>query len=261
MITFSIITCTYNASQYIERTLESVERQTYPHIEHLIIDGLSKDDTVVKAETYAQATTTHTVSISSERDKGLYDAMNKGIGKASGDFIVFLNAGDKFANDNILADIAKQTEGHDPLPGVIYGDTDIVNDEGKFLHRRRLSPPEHLEWRSFRHGMLVCHQSFYARTDIAKRTLYDLNYRFSADVDWCIRVMKEAERQRLTIHNAHLTLCSYLDGGMSVKNHRASLMERFRIMSCHYGLFSTILMHLWFVLRGLRHALRTHLPS
>ncbi len=261
MITFSIITCTYNASQYIERTLESVRRQTYPHIEHVIIDGLSKDDTVAKAETYAREAGTRTISIVSERDKGLYDAMNKGIRMASGDFIVFLNAGDKFANDNVLADIAEQTKCHDPLPGVIYGDTDIVNDEGKFLHRRRLTPPENLDWRSFRHGMLVCHQSFYARTDIAKRTTYDLRYRFSADVDWCIRIMKEAERQQLAIHDTHLTLCAYLDGGMSVKNHRASLMERFRIMSRHYGLFSTIFMHFWFAMRGLSHALRTHLPS
>lgn len=260
MITFSIITCTYNASQYIGRTLESVRRQTYPHIEHLIIDGLSKDNTVAKAQAYAQEGGTRTVSIVSERDKGLYDAMNKGIRMASGDYIIFLNAGDKFANDNTLADIARQTEAHSPLPGVIYGDTDIVNDEGTFLHRRRLTPPEHLNWRSFRRGMLVCHQSFYARTDIAKHIMYDLNYRLSADVDWCIRIMKEAERQQLALHNSHLTLCAYLDGGMSVKNHRASLMERFRIMSHHYGLFSTIIMHQWFVMRGVFHALLSHFP-
>ena len=90
MITFSIITCTYNASQYIGRTLESVRRQTYPHIEHLIIDGLSKDNTVAKAQAYAKDGGTRTVSIVSERDKGLYDAMNKGIRMASGDYIIFL---------------------------------------------------------------------------------------------------------------------------------------------------------------------------
>ena len=77
-----------------------------------------------------------------------------------------------------------------------------------------------------------------------------MKYRLSADVDWCIRVMKLAEQNKREIHNSHLTLCSYLDGGMSVKNHRASLIERFRVMQCHYGLFTAVWMHLWFVIRA-----------
>lgn len=250
MITFSIITCTYNASQYVERTLQSVFQQTYPHIEHLIIDGMSKDDTVEKVRKYADGQDVHGVEVICEKDKGLYDAMNKGILRAKGDYIIFLNAGDVFANATVLADVATQIEGAKELPGVVYGDTDVVDEDGHFLRKRRLSPPETLTWKSFRHGMLVCHQSFYARTDIAKRNLYDLKYRLSADVDWCIRVMKDAQKQKVALHNTHLTLCSYLDGGMSVKNHRASLKERFRIMATHYGLISTVLMHIWFVFRS-----------
>ena len=250
MLTFTIITCTYNASQYIDRTLDSVLRQTYPHIDHLIIDGLSKDDTMEKVKKYAEMKSPHSIRIICEKDNGLYDAMNKGIDLSVGHFLIFLNAGDTFASATTLADIAKQVEGMKELPAVIYGDTDIVNEAGEFIRKRRLAPPEHLNWKSFKHGMLVCHQSFYANTDICKHVHYDMKYRLSADVDWCIRVMKLAEQNKREIHNSHLTLCSYLDGGMSVKNHRASLIERLRVMQSHYGLFTAVWMHLWFVIRA-----------
>ena len=249
MIYFTIITCTYDASKYIDRTLESVQGQSYPHIEHFIIDGVSKDDTVKKAQTYAYDSH-YPVIVKSEPDKGLYDAMNKGIQLAKGNYIIFLNAGDVFHEEDTLTCIAEQLKGK-PLPGVIYGDTDIVDEEGNFIRKRRLAPPEKLSWKSFKQGMLVCHQSFYARTDIAKQVPYNLHYRYSADVDWCIRIMKEAEKQGLELWNTHKTLCSYLEGGMTEKSHRASLKERFMVMSDHYGMLTTILQHLWFVVRAI----------
>ena len=95
--------------------------------------------------------------------------------------------------------------------------------------------------------MLVCHQAFFARRD--RLVNYDLHYRFSADFDWCIRIMKQSK----TLHNTHLTLIDYLNEGMTTRNHKASLKERFRIMCKHYGYFSTILRHLWFALRLLLH--------
>lgn len=249
MINFTIITCTFNASKYIDRTLNSVRGQSYPHIEHFIIDGVSKDDTVKKAQTYAYDSR-YPVIVKSEPDKGLYDAMNKGIQLAKGDYIIFLNAGDEFAEEDTLTSVAEQLKG-EQLPGVIYGNTDIVDENGNFLRKRRLAPPEKLSWRSFKHGMLVCHQSFYAKTDIAQKVPYNLNYKLSADVDWCIRIMKEAEQQGLALWNTHMTLSSYLEGGMSVQSHRASLKERFNVMSDHYGKIATIGMHLWFVVRAI----------
>ena len=249
MIYFTIITCTYDASKYIDRTLASVQEQSYPHIEHFIIDGVSKDDTVKKAQTYAYDSH-YPVIVKSEPDKGLYDAMNKGIQLAKGNYIIFLNAGDVFHEEDTLTNIAEQLKDK-PLPGVIYGDTDIVDEEGNFIRKRRLAPPEKLSWKSFKQGMLVCHQSFYARTDIAKQVPYNLIYKYSADVDWCIRIMKEAEKQGLELWNTHKTLCSYLEGGMTEKSHRASLKERFMVMSDHYGMLTTILQHLWFVVRAI----------
>ncbi len=258
MLTFTIITCTYNAEHELQRTLDSVRTQTYAHVQHLIIDGLSTDSTVAMARAYADeckaAQSRHAVEVASEADKGLYDAMNKGLSRAKGDYLVFLNAGDTLADDTTLERIAMQVRGiaADELPAVIYGDTDIVDDNGNFLHRRRLQPPERLTWKSFLNGMLVCHQAFYARTDIARATPYNLHYRFSADVDWCIRVMKSGTEKHLPLHNTHITLCRYLDGGLTVKNHRTSLIERFRVMASHYGTARTVLAHLGFVLRSLR---------
>ncbi len=256
MIKFSIITCTYNASEVLQRTLDSVMSQTWGQIEHIIVDGASKDSTIAMTEAYrrrsAEDDTEHDIIIKSEPDRGLYDAMNKGLQLATGDYVVFLNAGDVLPTDetleNISNDVNERSDGR--LPAVLYGDTNIVDNNGELLRPRRLAPPDNLTWRSFKHGMLVCHQAFYVRTDIAKAEPYNLKYRFSADVDWCIRVMKHAEKEGLPLLRLPEVVVNYLDGGMTNKNHRASLNERFNVMSHHYGLMPTILMHIWFVARA-----------
>lgn len=246
-MTFSIITCTYNAASTLAYTLESVRRQTWDDVEHIIIDGVSSDETTDMIARYQQEEQRHKVTVICEPDHGLYDAMNKGLSLATGDYLVFINAGDGLHSDHTLADIAAQT-GHRKC-GVIYGDTAIIDSEGNSVGLRRLRPPKELSWKSFADGMLVCHQAFFANTDIAKRTPYALKYRLSADVDWCIRVMKEAEREHLPLHNTGEILCNYLEGGMSVQNHRASLLERFNIMRRHYGLLTTIYKHITFLFR------------
>ena len=248
----TIITVTYQAAAVLQRTLDSVSRQTYQDIEHLIIDGASKDDTVKMAKAY-QEKVPYPVIIQSEPDHGLYDAMNKGLHKATGDYLVFLNAGDTLHAEDTLSTLTSHLS---PLtshlsPAVIYGDTAIVDSEGKFLHLRRLRPPKQLTWRSFKQGMLVCHQAFYVRTDIAQQEDYDLRYRHSADVDWCIRVMKRAEEMRLPLVNTNTILADFMEGGNTTQNHRASLKERYQVMCHHYGKASTIVMHAWFLVRQL----------
>jgi hypothetical protein len=99
--------------------------------------------------------------------------------------------------------------------------------------------------------MLVCHQAFYARTDIAKNLQYDTRYRFSADVDWCIRVMRETERMGLPLYNIGIVVANYLDEGATTKNHKASLRERYLVMQRHYGVVQTFLLHCWFVVRAI----------
>ena len=250
----TIVTVTYNAASVLERTFRSVEAQAYPRIEHLIIDACSKDGTLSLVREYVErnAQPTHNIRILSEPDKGLYDAMNKAIGMAEGEYIVFLNAGDKLHSDNTIEEVVRALDWeHRGLnPAVLYGETDLVDDEGRFIRHRRLQAPEKLTARSFLSGMLVCHQSFYVRTDLARLHRYNLDYRFSADYDWCVRILKYAERRRLRIVNSHLILTDYLNEGLTTKNHRKSLKERFRIMAHHYGKFSAIGAHMWFVVRS-----------
>ena len=243
MLKITVVTITYNAAKVLQRTLDSVMQQTHRDVEHLIVDGASKDDTVELARRYQQQSDSsgngHSVVITSEPDRGIYDAMNKGLRQATGDYIVFMNAGDTFHAHDTLARIAQLCEAADELPAVVYGDTHIVDGEGRFLYRRRLTPPERL--------------SFYARRDVAQKTPYDLRYRFSADVDWCIRVMKEAAEKKLQLINSHEVVADYLEEGTTTQHHRASLRERFDVMRRHYGLPTTLLMHAWFIVRAAIH--------
>lgn len=235
---FSIITVTYNAGAVLEDTIQSVITQTYRNVEYIIVDGGSKDHTLDIINRYRE----HIHTLVSEPDKGLYDAMNKGIRLATGDYLCFLNAGDELHEDDTLQLMVHSITGTE-LPDVLYGETAIVDEEGHFLRMRRLSAPEDLNWKSFKDGMLVCHQAFFPRRELAEP--YDLRYRFSADFDWCIHIMKKSH----TLHNTHLTLIDYLSEGMTTRNHRASLHERFRIMCRHYGYLSTLARHAWFALR------------
>ena len=253
---FSIVTITYNAEKMLQRTLDSVRSQTYRDMEHLIVDGASTDGTLEMAREYEARAAGYEVRVVSEPDRGIYDAMNKGLRLAKGDYIVFMNAGDTFHNERTLERVwggiteLRNSETPELRPAVIYGDTDIVNSEGRFLRKRHLSVPDRLTWRSFRKGMLVCHQAFYARLDIARDIPYDLQYRHSADVDWCIRVMKEAERRHLPLRRVPGVVADFMDGGNTTQNHRASLKERFTVMRRHYGLFTTLTMHAWFIVRA-----------
>lgn len=277
MTRFTIITITYNAGKVVQRTLDSVLRQTYEGVDHILVDGASTDDTLKLLKAYKamhsprvrreagdgvspllRSGARHKVIIQSEPDDGIYDAMNKGLTQASGDYVLFLNAGDCLPQADTLEQIARRCHLNelptDELPAVLYGNTDIVDGEGRYLHPRRLQPPEKLTWRSFRHGMLVCHQAFYARTDIAKNLQYDTRYRYSADVDWCIRVMREAERTALPLININMVVACYTEEGATTRHHRKSLLERFDVMRRHYGLFTTLAMHLRFVVSAVRRS-------
>lgn len=264
---FTIATVTYNAAALIECTIESIEQQDYSAVEHIIIDGNSQDETLTLIQHYLErnsiAEHRHELIVRSEPDEGLYDAMNKALQLATGDYILFLNAGDTLHSPSVLSQIAQQISATEAagsaLPGVVYGHTDLVDEHGTFLRHRRLMPSANLCWKSFKSGMLVCHQSFLAATDIARELPYAYKlYRYSADFDWCIRIMQEANRQGRPLMMARsgegqeLIISNFLhsDDGTTRQHHQASLWERFRIMNHHYGLLSTCLQHAWFVLRA-----------
>ena len=223
MICISLVTITFQADDVIGPTLESVMRQTYENVEHIIIDGASTDGTLDRVQAYKrqsdEADNGHSVIILSEPDKGIYDAMNKGLARVTGEYVCFLNAGDRLPDADTLEHIAAVAmgAGDGDMPGVVYGDTDIVGPDGQFLYHRRLRPPKKLTWRSFRKGMLVCHQ--------------------------------EVQRRELDLSPVNAIVANYLEEGQTTKHHKESLKERFRVMCHHYGWISTVCMHAWFVIR------------
>lgn len=237
----SIITITFNAAATVPPTMASVATQSFRDFEHIVIDGASSDDTLSRLRDYPSTD----LRILSEKDNGIYDAMNKGLKMARGEYVIFLNAGDSFASEFSLADYAKAIAVH--KPDIIYADTVIVNDRREVLRPRHLSVPESLTFQSFSNGMLVCHQAFMVRRDLAPA--YNTDYRFSADYDWTIRCIKATLPERC--FNLHTVEIHYLDDGATEKNKIASLKERFEIMRHHYGLATAMMRHASFIPRAL----------
>ena len=238
---FSIITVTYNAAETLPATLASVKEQSCKLYEYIVMDGVSKDNTVQLA---TDANITNARIISSP-DKGLYDAMNKAIDVASGEYLIFLNAGDAFHSPDTLQKIADVIMNHD-FPGIVYGQTQLVNANRQRIGDRHLTAPEELTLKSFAEGMLVCHQAFIALRRIVGH--YDLRYRFSADYEWCIRCLQHS---RNNVYIPH-TIIDYLSEGLTTANRKASLKERFKIMCYYYGTIPTVLRHLKFIPRFLK---------
>jgi len=235
---FTIVTVTRNAAKTVEKTILSVVNQTYGNIEYILIDGASTDGTVQLIRQYESR-----ISFwKSEPDRGLYDAMNKGLQNASGDYVWFLNAGDTLQHPAVVMELARIAE-QNKFPDIIYGETDLMNAEGTVFAKRRLKAPRSLTWKSFRMGMLVCHQAF-----IVKRLLapdYNMKYLFSADYDWCIRCMKKS----VSIVHSEMRIINYQYEGMTTANRKASLKERYDIMCMYYGSVPTQIRHVWFGIR------------
>ena len=240
---FSIITICFNAQATIAPTVTSVDAQSFADYEHLIIDGASRDNTL---QIISKMSSNPRRIVCSDPDRGIYDAMNKGLRQASGRFVIFLNAGDKFHGNNalqLIADAAYYT----PEAQIIYGQTNLVDAQGNYLCPRHLTAPPNLSFKDVARGMLVCHQAFVVDRSIAPQ--YDLNYRLSADYDWCIRCLKASRYNAFINH----VLIDYFADGASTANRRRSLMERFKIMSRYYGLVPTLLRHFGFIGRFFHH--------
>ncbi|MEG1762232.1 MAG: glycosyltransferase family 2 protein [Bacteroidales bacterium] len=244
-IKISIITVCYNAQACIESTIQSVLGQTYADIEYILIDGNSKDHTLAIIQKYALEAERKKYAYRwiSESDKGIYDAMNKGLHLAKGDYVWFINAGDRIYAPETLQKVidglyttifAMDTK---KLPDSIYGDTALIDEQGRDLGLRSKRPPEILDFYSFSKGMLVCHQSILIKREIASD--YDLQYKIVADIDWVFKVLKIAKWN----YNTHIILSSYLQGGFSKVNEKESWKERFKVMVKNYGYVRTLYYH------------------
>lgn len=238
---FSIITVTYNAANDVRRTAESVAGQSCELYEHIIMDGASTDATINVARSVGNPR----MRLYSEPDKGIYDAMNKAMSKAKGEYLIFLNAGDTFASLDTLQHMANTILDND-YPGIVYGQTQLVDREGRILGKRHLDAPEKLTLDSFKHGMVVCHQAMAVLSKVTG--FYDLKYKYSADYEWCIKCLQHSKK------NVYMpeVLIDYLSEGLTTAHHKESLIERFKIMCIYYGTAPTIIRHLKFALRYLK---------
>jgi glycosyltransferase involved in cell wall biosynthesis len=225
----SIITVVYNDKVFLEKTIKSVIYQTYPHVEFIIIDGLSSDGTIDLIRAYENKITYWL----SEKDNGIYDAMNKGLACSTGDYVWFINAGDQIKEAETLQSFIK----NDPTVDIYYGDTMLIDENDNFIGMRRLRPPEQLTWKSFGMGMVVCHQAMIIKRGLAGR--YNLKYTIAADFDWVLSALRKSSE----IVNTRTSLIKYMREGFS-RNHVArSLKERFLIMKKNYGIIMTLYFH------------------
>lgn len=223
----SIITVTYNAEKVLERTLESIKNQNYNNIECIIIDGASSDRTLEIVDKYSDIIS----KCISEKDDGLYFAMNKGLDNATGDYVWFLNAGDKI-HDNEILNYFFSCESF--ARDIYYGDTMIVDLEGNILGSRRLKPKDNINWKDFKWGMLICHQSILVKKSIAP--YFDTRYSIAADYGWVLESLKRSK----DIMGTRNKISSYLEGGYSSQNYFKANKERFMIMKHHYGFFTSL---------------------
>lgn len=237
----SVITVVRNAPTDLEVTLSALCAMEYPAqaLELIVIDGASTDSTPDVIERFADR-----ISYSvSEPDRGLYDAMNKGISAATGEYLWFVNAGDLPFDGDVLRKIFADGRRFD----IYYGDTAVHAPTGELLGLRKKPLPARLTWRSLGRGMVVCHQSFIVRRVVAP--LYDWQqYSLVADIEWMIECLKTAD----SVCNTGLILSRFTTGGISSKRRKASLRQRWSLMCRHYGLVRTFLAHMGFVLDALR---------
>jgi glycosyltransferase involved in cell wall biosynthesis len=214
MKTLTVVTVTYNADKDLERTIQSVIAQTYfSHIEYIIIDGNSKDATVEIIKKY-ESYLSHWVS---EPDKGIYDAMNKGIGIAKSEWINFMNAGDIFTTNTTVADIL----GEDIAPfDIVYGNYVVVYQTFK----SNIYTPKDLS--AFYSGMPVNHQSIFMKTEVARLHLYDLAYKIACDYEQLLYFYSSGKK----FHHVDKFIAAFGYGGLSTTRKLLYLDEQMAIL-------------------------------
>jgi len=206
-VNISLITVTFNAADTIEKCINSVVGQTYPHLEYIIVDAQSTDGTLAIVNKYQR----YIRHIISEPDKGIYDGMNKGIALATGDIVGVLNADDHFAADDVLAQVARafKTSGAD----IIYGDIDYIDKNNKIIRKWRSGQYKHGH---FNRGWMPPHPSFYAKRQLFMSLgMYQLQYSSATDYELMLRFI---HTHKVKTHYLNKVMVKMLVGGVSNKN-------------------------------------------
>ena len=216
----SIVSVVFNAERTIEKTIQSVVALEYPLVEYIIVDGGSSDRTLEIIDRYRESIS----HIISEPDDGIYDAMNKGLRLATGEFVWFLNAGDVAASAHCLDEIIES----DPLPDFFYSDTVLINPSGSLFKIRYA--PDSMSLDQMTLGMAVSHQSFIPRTHLVE--LYDTELRLIADQKWIVSILRKAKRG----YRLRVPLAQYLLGGVTHQRFIGCTLEKIRYTNTEFGL-------------------------
>ena len=211
----TIVTVTFNAERYLEKTILSVKEQDYRNIEYIIIDGESTDNTVSVIKKYEK----YISSWISEPDVGIYDAMNKAIDKATGDWINFMNAGDSFTNSKILSQFIKKVE---PNKTIVCGAINVVNDDNEILFNYTPKISTNLLEKCF-----CNHQATFVKTKLLKKNPFNLHYKYAADYDFLINIGKKYNNFQIL----NFTVTDYLNNGLWEQNKTKALIECLNIIA------------------------------
>ncbi|WP_179374532.1 glycosyltransferase family 2 protein [Winogradskyella wichelsiae] len=207
----SLITATYNSEATIEDCMLSVLNQTYPNIEYIIVDGGSDEKTLKYLNEAAEKHSN--IILSSEPDQGIYDALNKGIAKATGEIVGFVHSDDFLADPSIISAIVEAFKAQE-VDGV-YGDLHYValENTAKIIRNWVSEPFDH---RLLRQGWMPAHPTLYVKRDLYKKYgVFDLNYRIAADYDFILRIFKQPN---LKFHYLPKTIVKMRVGGASNKS-------------------------------------------
>lgn len=237
---FSVITVTKDNLDGLTRTFKSTALQTCTDYEHIVIDGASADGT----HEYLQTTQTDWIS---EPDGGLYDAMNKGLEKAAGDYVIFMNAGDVFADADILELIAEQME---TKPDFLYGDALETDASGNLLYKKARP------YTKAARGMFTHHQSMIYKRDVMTDLRYNTAYKIAADYDFTLRALDRARR----VTYCPFPICIFESGGLSQTHANAARTEE-RDIKIKLGKASPVAAHITTARQVLSFRLKSCAPS
>ena len=222
----SVVTVCYNEKNTIRNTIQSVLGQIYDEFQYVIIDGASTDGTVDIINEYVSDPK---VKFYSEPDTGLYNAMNKALSYAAGEYVIFMNSGDSFYDKKVLADVAPLLEGD-----IVYGDVLRRTRSGEYVQKYRGTQFERIKMMLC--GLAFCHQTQFTRTEVMKRYGFREDHRITADFDFVVRALSD----KCSFKHIDRIICSFdHDGGISadksnylqmVREDDASIRECFPVL-------------------------------
>ncbi len=221
----SIVTVVYNAVNTLEKTIQSVFKQTYKNIELIIIDGGSTDGTIGIIEKYSSKISYWV----SETDNGIYDAMNKGLINAKGDYITFLNSGDFYCNESVISELFKDFGNSD----VIYGD--IYYDKLEQIPSLYLKAMDFTKENLLANGTaVVCHQAIFVKREIAP--IYDISYKFKAELNWYFDILEN--NKNLKYKHKEIAVVNYIIGGFGYISYKQNLYEWCKLVIKRFGIYT-----------------------